>query len=283
MLSAQKVVRTRVNQVLSFATRPLSTSRLSVVEDNFTDFDRTSIPSGIDVPILDESVTHWSATVNIDPRPMVGNGTQYVYAYNLPLAVSEVQVRQALCNIGNPDSVFVYDVLAGGPQVKNSLYSSMNAVLGFSKFDTEGFEKATLLQNRLFGILCKSAIPKGEARPMFLEAAFRKVFLIATTRSVEPNLFEHFQDVFLPSEIFGKDVRVSLTEEKKSEPPQKSSDKSANDFRHVSLKFPSFESAFQALRFFRNNPIGWNFSFSPYRCTLRGGDVLMDRPKVYKF
>jgi hypothetical protein len=167
--------------------------------------DESSVPPGLNLdrfttgtgrtkqgPTVSACFTPMASFPSIQPHPYT------CYIYNLPLRVDEATIRAALCNVGDPDEVFLYDTrgipvqsgsLAQKPRKSHKKISHESPWMRFAspvnaivKFNSESaFSRATTLQNKLFGIQCRStdrAIDND--RPMLIEPANLKRHLLVS-------------------------------------------------------------------------------------------------------
>lgn len=213
-----------------------------------------------------------------------------VYAYNLPLRVNEDRVVEALCNVGQPEQISIFDVrglpvdrsvsnmvkpkrVSGvGQKSKRRVWPSVSPINGILSFGSEAvFLKATMPENKLFGILCKSNDETVDGqRTMFLEPADRKRSLVAVGFD-ESNTFTWFQEVFRDSLASFGPVNLKVGRSRGTESTLKNT--------QIALQFRSFEEALAVFRHFESTPLsaGVNISFSPFRSSLSDGRFI-DKP-----
>lgn len=236
------------------------------VEDSGT-YDASSIPSGLEIynladptnmnPVLVELV------VEMKNAPSRSDDCMQVYAYNLPKTVNERLVREALCNVGNPREIEIFHTAA--PKVASSRMhvaqevalrnSPVNAIIRFD--DREAFERAIRIEAKLFGVLCEAADREVDsARMMFLENASIKRYL---------NIFG-FKEKVRVEEI--QNLLAATAREAGHEVLgfEKARVDSVDSGHQVTVKFPSFISAYKMFHLLRSKPIlGTKVCFSMAR------------------
>jgi hypothetical protein len=237
-----------------------------------------SLPAGISMEayMRDPKRTRESATVRgVVKSELTAKNTNelYVYILNLPLRVSEQSIRDALVNVGSPSEIFIYDT-RGIPVVSTDgvkrpmgkkreteeqfrLSSPVNAVVRFNSIAE--YERAIKLENKLFGILCKSTdlVIDGN-RTMFIEPAERKRNIIISNipKTIKIDELKHQVESTIARSNTLVDPIVSIEE-------------SSLDGERVCIEFPTFESAYKFLKSCRTGSgflnAGEVVSFTPFR------------------
>ena len=227
--------------------------------------EATTVPAGVDLysarrrPLLDV-VTHCSFPDATSDRALVDEA-RYVYVYNLPMRVNETLVREALCNIGTPESVYIYDtrgielVFVPGKASKVNrpkpkkvhdpwrVGSPVNAIV---RFESEvAHRKAVQIENKLFGVLCKSLNESVDGqRPMYIESASVKKLLVFTGFTTPSSLTDF---------MLSLSIELARAGIKLGEPtPSPISETLLNTKACVSIQFPSFSIAFAAFQHLRS-------------------------------
>ena len=166
--------------------------------------DISNIPTGLDVYAVQQwrtpklNTIHGLLEIRLEaPRDDPG---LYVYVYNIPMRVAESSVVEALCNVGHPSEVILYDVRGNpmdsdgptrrrSPKARPKINSQSNErwranspINGILKFDCmHSYRKAVRTENKLFGIMCRSTDPSVDPdRTIYMEGANQKKHLIFT-------------------------------------------------------------------------------------------------------
>lgn len=262
-----------------------------------TDMNQSAIPAGFDISTYfakkkraDTDRFRRLRLVGDVDEMVVPDARSFVYVYNLPFRVNDEVIRNALASsIGTPDEITIYDVRGAtamaNPSVPTNwedyhLASPLNALIRFSSIDQ--YSKACLLENKLFGVLCKASVvkPKQEkSRMMFLEPADRKRLLLFTGfGNLTLSAFRSVLEERLARIGITGQVEVSSKGDKKTDP--ESEDLTGTI---VSMKFPSFPIALHAFRNLQADPIVSGVlpafmctrtRWSPERRTFEEGDAL---------
>ena len=214
--------------------------------------DQSTIPSGTEPFFPVSGKPNLLGSVRVQGACLQPDPGYYVFAYNLPSGATEKHVCEALCNVGVPDRVTIHN----SETLPNAVDSRNIAILRFACISE--YEKAVRLENKLFGILCKSSLLKTPSRTMYLEPADRKVFLISN--GVD---FDHIKTSLENESIYGPESSVLIDVPNCEQPSQP-----------VGLEFPSFSLALVAYDFFFPK-----LSFTPYRCRLVRGSP-KDSPRM---
>ncbi len=230
-----------------------------------TDVDQSVIPAGVDLSAYfrDKSGKDLTRFRSLRLQGEVSDlvfpdSSHYVYAYNLPFHVNEDVIRNALAgSIGTPDAISIYDMrgtLAPKHPIlpKNlnefHLASPMNALLHFPK--AEAYNKACLIENKLFGVLCKYSVTKSKqsekSRMMFLEPADGKRTLLFSgfPRNTSLETFKNLLEGRLRKMGIGGNLSM---------PPESMKSDVCIAGTIVSLILPSFNMALHAFKAFRED------------------------------
>lgn len=171
-----------------------------------------------------------------------------VYVYNLPFTVSADRIREALeYSIGVPDDIQIFDIRKKSTTPKDihafHLVSPINAIIRFDS-DTS-FNKACMIENKLFGILCHSSKQEG-SRQMFLEPAHRKRKLVFSCFPESMTLSD-FTSMLTPR-LHALGLHGELKMGNQIVP-------SSLLGQLVSVQFPSFETALHVHTELRSHPV----------------------------
>lgn len=185
------------------AKRPRKKQGLISVDDVGVS-DISNIPAGLDVYATQQWRIPKLNTIHGQLESSFEAGSDdpglYVYVYNMPMRVAESSVVEALCNVGHPSEVILYDVRgnpidSAGPtrsrnpktrpkvnSQPNERWRANSPINGILKFDCmQSYQKAIRTENKLFGIMCRSTDPKVDPdRTMYMETANHKKQLIFT-------------------------------------------------------------------------------------------------------
>ena len=227
--------------------------------------DESSIPPGVDLEQFSLSTNRNrqgpSVGATLEPSasfPHLQNHPYTVYIYNLPLRVDEDCIRRALKTVGDPTDIFLYDT-RGIPVVSKSLgttsksnrsktthttswmrfASPVNAIVRFSS--EEEFSRASRLENKLFGIQCKSTdLSVDTDRAMLIEPAFPKTHLLISGFP-KGMIWSEFKEYF-------ESVSGGLVTLSEQQPPYTLFNGSDMYEQRLDLACPSFEVAFEVLK-----------------------------------
>ena len=217
--------------------------------------DATAIPSGLEIYNLHNSSRPTLVELSGDFKDIEDphRNSKYVYAYNLPKTASEKLVREALSNVGNPRSVFIYETGAAKVPTPRTYVaqevslrnSPVNAVIEFE--DQDAYDKVTTIEAKLFGILCEGEDREVDsARMMYLEAASVKRYLILSGFKKSTRVSDIQEMLAIQGKQAGLGDSIKFTP---------SLIDSVDSKHHLSIKFPSFASAYAMLKQLkRSNP-----------------------------
>ena len=233
--------------------------------------DASSVPAGLE--FYSEKRRPSVLTIKrarLIPPPSINTGEDseyYVYVYNLPFGVTEEDIRNSLCNVGQPSEVTVYDARGGVKDCRSQIWIRNSPIHGVLKFDSKcQFSKATRIENKLFGILCKS---RNESRTMLLESAERKKALVFS--NYQSNTFRDILEILeghgsVHSENISDDLSVNM--------------------KHGSLlvEFERFGDAFKVFKELQGNPKirSGAMHFNLYRSKWMEGGYF-DHPHPFNF
>lgn len=275
--------------------RFLRPEKQQTIEDTVGE-DETVLPAGVDLELFSITTTRNrlgpSVSATFDPAPNFPSQTRNeftCYIHNLPLRVDEDCIRSALRNVGNPSNILIYDtrgipVVSGAPGKRLSRTklvkpkaSSLTAWMRFASpinaivtFDSQHeFSKATMLENKLFGIQCRSTDTSiDSARPMLIEPARYKTNLLVSGFP-EEMVWPEFKSRF---ELLAQGS-LSLNDQQ----PSRSTFSGSNLFdQRLVINCSSFEIAYEILKRAMANPINpsISISFSRFRTQWRDEEKL---------
>ena len=249
--------------------------------------DESIVPAGVDLELFSVSRKRNrvgpSISAIFEPAPSFQsiNSNQFIcYIYNLPLRVNEAAIRSALGTVGSPSEIFIYDtrgipLATPPPRVKPAKPASVSSAKGWLRFaspinaivtfDSEHeFAKATTLENRLFGIECRSTDTCIDGhRPMLIEPARNKTHLLLSgfpEKMVWCDFKSQFESL--------ANGNLVLNEESRSKSPFNGSDMFE---QRLDIHLPSFEVAHAILKQSRASPIHPSIvtAFSRFRTQWR--------------
>jgi len=250
----------------------------SSLTDTTIEIEDASTPSGVhvDAYLRGTRRTRFMPTIRITIEADISRSTQsspefYAYVYNLPLRVSEQEVRDALCNVGDPAEIFIFDTRGIPIQTGNKLTSKplteqqfrlsspVNAII---RFNTPlEYEKATRLENKLFGILCRSTDPSIDgSRTMFIEPAERKTSVLVSRISCETTLGDFEKTIADSVDLV--DPRMNAIR-CSSDPQAIMREEIMTPEERIAIEFPNFQSAFSFVKTFQDHLM--NVQFSSHR------------------
>jgi hypothetical protein len=205
--------------------------------------DGSSVPSGMDF----YSTKRRPASLSIKQARLIRPFSECdsketcftAYIYNLPFGASEECIRDSLCNVGEPTEILVYDARGGLKDINRSpVWTRNSPIHGIVRFRSESeFTKATSIENKLFGVLCKS---QKESRTMFLEPAGDKKFLFFS--NYQSNTCQNLIEILSQ---YGT-VQTSLSSDERRENMRQST---------LLVDCGGFEDAFQVFRALRFDPV----------------------------
>jgi hypothetical protein len=207
-----------------------------------------------------------------DPLNFPGH---YVYAYNLPFNSTTTRIEEALRGVGTPSDILIYDVRGSIQSESSSKWTHQSSPInGIFRFESEGdFIKAVRIENKLFGVHCKSADMKPiNSRPIYLEPASIKSVLF----------FSQIQEGVCVEDIIG---RLSEELEKAGMPGATVSVREVDrvhpvtDRTAIAAHFPSFFTALAGFHHFRHQPLfASTVAFNRLRSTWGDGGCYVDYP-----
>ena len=251
--------------------RTLRPEKHRTIEDTIGT-DESSVPAGVDLERFSLSTNRnrlgASVVASFEPSRSFSHLETHPYScyiYNLPLRVNEDHIRRALRSIGDPTDIFLYDTrgipVVSGPlgtrknsrskQTSDSSWmrfaSPINAIVRFGS--QAEFARASRLENKLFGIQCKSTdLSVDSDRAMLMEPVFPKNHLLVSgfPKGLSWSDFKSYMESLTDSSS------IELSDQQLVY----SSFNGSDMFEHrLDISFPSFEVAFEVLKRTRNSPL----------------------------
>ena len=231
-----------------------------LVQDDPELSDMTAIPAGLDLYstlMYSPKLAPLRFQVSLHPDSQFKLDGLYVIAVNVPHGATEQDITSAISSVGTPSEVtfIASDVPKATTKRAVKVASKKSALLRFESEDV--FKKLTTTESKLFGILCKSSgSPPDTTRSMFFESADSRKSLILTNIGRD-NTVEQFRKT-LQANLEGAGMSLS--------PESASLDLSGIvEDRYAIVDFPSFPSAFRALKHLQSVQSPFNVSFSTFR------------------